>query len=685
MAGVMSALGDEEKQDLMETTLQKKVDRLEKNHEEQEKKIKDQEKKLSRLYRNMMSLKGRGAKTEMTSLNLDADDADDLDLSNGPEDDEEEANETIVRLCKEQKKSFALLKNEVQTLCARVEEVVPNQNDASTDNDLLFTLPSDTFTLMMVYEPLTPAWNIGIFSFTFQMLLLILIWISQISEGDGSTPFNVPFKVDIAVRIGQFAVIFLCLFSQDDVLLSLQSTCALWKCDLTAFQASGRKDPDVPFHAAVEARSSREEIKYFALQIFLPNLLKFAQGVFVLVVSWVIVAQGQNLIDLLKDSTALFFVSTIDNAIFVCAHAGYFGQEVGRLAQAPTEKPIVDGQKWSFKARSIVVIIIGSLMVASLSYLSYGQLSGNFFEQKYPDCVVTDVVAAISKITNGKCDGGELNTLECAFDGGDCINHNLAFPGCNVKDPEVQLGNGECDGDLYNTPECKYDNGDCIIANYTDCHTDNIELVGDGVCHLELNTVPCGNDSGDCDVFNKYPNCDIPDPDQLGDGTCDSSPYDSILCGFDSGDCVVDLVDMDEYGCKTHHFNPTFNITELGDGKCNAPYNNLDCSWDGKDCLEFNAKYPVILNSTQYLAEMTQATVTSLTSIPTATSPTRTNLVMELVILAHMTQFYAALILEIVWLIWLIWMSTVAKLIISTQLSILQSLEMESAMPPTTT
>jgi hypothetical protein len=601
----MSALGDQEGQDIMVTSLQELKKEFGKKFEEQEKKLSYLRRKLSK--------QGRAKTKMMTSHNLEDD-----DLSFGSEDHDAEANETIVLLRKEQKESFAILENDFQTLRARVEAgqnpnmnrlglpafiaaaVVPNQNDASsdsvnqdsdTDNDLLYKLPEDTFTLMMVYNPLTPAWNIGVFSFAFQMLLLILIWISQVSEGDGSTPFNVPFKVTNAVRIGQFAVIFLCLLTQDDVLTSLQSICALWKCDCTAFleRFAGRTDPnDPPFHAAAQARSSCEDRKTYALHIFLPNLLKFIQGVFVLAVSWVIVAQGENLIDLLKDSTALFFVSAIDNVIFFCANTGYFGQKVGRQAQATTEEHIVDGKKWSFKARSIVVIIIGSIMIIALSHVAYEQVSGNYFALRYPNCIVGDESIAISKMMNGICDGGELNTLGCDFDGGDCINHNLAYPGCDVEDPEDFLGNDICDGGLYNTPECKYDNGDCIIANYTDCHSfDDMKLFGDGVCHLEFNTASCGNDKGDCDIINRYPNCDIPDPNKLGDGTCDSGAYDTILCGFDGGDCVDDV---NERVCKNSP--PGGNITQLGDGKCNARNNKQRCSWDGKDCLEFNAKYP---------------------------------------------------------------------------------------------
>eukprot|EP00979_Chaetoceros_neogracilis_P015686 scaffold6385_cov207-Chaetoceros_neogracile.AAC.2 len=513
----------------------------------------------------------------------------------------EETTSLLLRLKEEfgsQKASVEALQIEVKSLRAHVDNTdnvlrpttgtSAGKQVSDTDDDLLYILPSDTFTFMMVYKPLTLAWNIGIFSFTLQMLLLIMILISQVNEGDESTPFNVPFKVDNEVRIGQFLVILVCILSQDDVLTSLQSICALWKCDCTAFQelfanghdfsTSGQDDLPTSDHdlstsnhdvfpdhydrsiqaaATTEATRSSRDRKFYALHILLPNLLKFAQGVLVLIVTLVIIVQGQDLIDLLKDSTALFFVSGIDNVIFFCANAGYFGQKVGRQAQATTEKAIVDVKKWGFKARSIVVIIIGILMITALSFVVYGQLSGNYFELKYPDCDVKNVVAAISKMTNGICDGGELNTLECAFDGGDCINHNLAFPGCNVKDPEKFLGNEECDGGLYNTPECKYDDGDC-------------------------------------ELFNTFPNCDVPDPNKLNDTNCDSGAYNTFLCGFDGGDCV----NFDIDNCTSffsYYMDGDLNETELGDGKCDG-YNNFPvCGWDGSDCLEFNAKYPLCI------------------------------------------------------------------------------------------
>ena len=451
----MLALSDEEEQDLMVTSLQELKKEFGKKFEEQEKKFEEQEKKLSYLlHTRKLSKQGQAKKTNMiTSHNIEDD-----DLSFGSEGHDTEANESIELLRKEQKESFFILENHFQTLRDRVEAdqssassmhswwrpaaviagVVQNQNDASSDavtqdsdinDDLLYKIPSDTFTLMTFYSVRSKAWALCIGSYLMQMFLVILILLIQTSQSDNSTPFNVPFKVDSTVRIGQFTVIPLSLLHQDDVLSSLQTLFAFWNCDCTAFQELFKDHADPPSPPASQKGSSSRDYRFYALYIFLPNLLKFAQGALVLVASTVIIVQGDDLLRLLKGFTALFFVSEVDNVIFKVTNAGYFGRPLALQAQATIGKVIDDKKKWSMNLRSIVMITIGSLMVAALSFVMRGQLSGNFFAQQYPDCFVTDAVAAISKMKNGICDGGELNTLGCAFDGGDCINHNLAFPG----------------------------------------------------------------------------------------------------------------------------------------------------------------------------------------------------------------------------------------------------------------
>lgn len=101
-------------------------------------------------------------------------------------------------------------------------------------------------------------------------------------------------------------------------------------------------------------------------------------------------------------------------------------------------------------------------------------------EDEYPDCPV-DYSNRRRWIGNGHCNP-ILNTAECGWDGGDCLESNEAnppleprtagdgdedeYPDCQVQYAHRQkwIGNGYCN-DILNTPECGYDGGDCLEDN----------------------------------------------------------------------------------------------------------------------------------------------------------------------------------------------------------------------------
>lgn len=72
-------------------------------------------------------------------------------------------------------------------------------------------------------------------------------------------------------------------------------------------------------------------------------------------------------------------------------------------------------------------------------------------------------------------------------------------------DPEAKVGDGICDeGTFYNTEACYWDGGDCEIRGYPNCHVPFPSHLGDGSCDLELNIQSCGFDFGDCGNSDIY-------------------------------------------------------------------------------------------------------------------------------------------------------------------------------------
>ena len=185
---------------------------------------------------------------------------------------------------------------------------------------------------------------------------------------------------------------------------------------------------------------------------------------------------------------------------------------------------------------------------------------------------------------NGRCDGGDFNTIECGWDGGDCKDFNANYTNCNVTNP-FWLGDKLCDPGEYNTEGCGWDGGDCLISEYPTCTGIVPGYIGNGICNGGVYmTDACGNDGGDCIAFNlEYPDCSIKELSLqggviksviLGDGVCDSGVYMTEECGYEGNDCNE---------CANEIPDGSENL--IGNGICNGGVYMTDaCSNDGGDC-----------------------------------------------------------------------------------------------------
>ena len=129
---------------------------------------------------------------------------------------------------------------------------------------------------------------------------------------------------------------------------------------------------------------------------------------------------------------------------------------------------------------------------------------------------------------------------------------------------------------------------------YPNCHVLHKEWIGDDECNGgNYNKRGCGWDGGDC-IKQDWPNCHANTPEAfrgLGNGKCNAA-FDVIECGFDLGDCKPnwskDDVEKLKEIMKTYpgcYFDGMV-MGWFGDGVCDGGlYDREVCGHDGGDCI----------------------------------------------------------------------------------------------------
>ena len=366
---------------------------------------------------------------------------------------------------------------------------------SKTFRNPLRCIKKDAPSIILPYPNQT--WVIGFVTFMIQFGLSLFTLADQLDTDYGDTVLDIPIRVTKIVLIGQFVTLVLSFMSQTDILVSCRDLIFIsyykntWQ-ELIGFEKNERS------------------FTIWAGRILIPNVLKSVQGLVVLITSYVIILQSDNNVDLLKDFTALFVISSIDDMVFFMADYGYLGQTLSIEASDAKEKVIEGNRKDSQWCLNILLFLIMFGMLIGWCVVVTLQNSGHFVRQEYPLCSVDDFGVNQAKIGDGVCHfqiGVAPNTADCGWEGGDCEVLITEAPNCTATDPS-RLNNGICDG--------------------------------------ENNIIECSWDGGDCDQFNKelferdpmLVNCTAVDTRLVGNGECDGDLYNTSVCRFDGGDCL---------------------------------------------------------------------------------------------------------------------------------------------------
>lgn len=309
-------------------------------------------------------------------------------------------------------------------------------------------LSHDTFLLMMTTKPCSRgwlpsgAWGVSLGTVGVQIILLSLILAQQFSSSIGSAPFDVPYAVTWDVRFAQWLSLFIIIGKSDEIIITVKEFYTL--CD----EENWHKVVAVADDKKLENINHERENKEWYISILLPCCLKLVEGLLVTFVTFVIMIQSDDIIELFKDFAAMYFLSDLDNITFSLVHHGYFGSKLQLQADRAKKTIVRETEPPTFKGIAILPCIFSAMLVSMGGYflhINIGQINGAFFELKYPNCGIS--AQFIPKIGDGQCDYA-FNNFQCIFDGNDCLAYNIAYPNCDSKRP-MDIGNGDCQDGKY--------------------------------------------------------------------------------------------------------------------------------------------------------------------------------------------------------------------------------------------
>ena len=334
--------------------------------------------------------------------------------------------------------------------------------------DRIRGLENDTFTLMMLSTRYGFAWMFLFCLFLVQLCLLIGILRQLVFDRDDaeideiSRPLSVPIANDLFVTIGQSLAIIFALFSQRDLLEGMNVFIALWR------RGNWQQLNNLPNGKRVRYY---DQVFWFE-KVFTSYMMKLSVSFLTLFTAMVLILQSTDLIDLLKDFTALFIVASLDNFVYSSIGDGYFGylfdeelkrQETIRI-QAKTRFTFCLCKK--VPLQSFFFGLTLSIMLTTWGYVGYMQQSGTYFFEAHPNCTAFDNKNMTTKLKyeywgDSVCDP-RLYTATCGMDGGDCSNYCMTKwmnpspklwidvqetmtrenkPDCGINDEIVAVGN----------------------------------------------------------------------------------------------------------------------------------------------------------------------------------------------------------------------------------------------------
>ena len=294
--------------------------------------------------------------------------------------------------------------------------------------DRIRCLEDDTFTLMMLSTRYGFAWMFLFCLFLVQVCLLIGILSQLVFDRDFKTEgisraLGVPIANHLFVTIGQLLAIIFALFSQRDLLEGVNVFIALWS-----------RENWQQLNVLPDGKMLRwYDLVFWYEKVFTSYMMKLSVSFLTLFTAMVLILQSTDLIDLLKDFTALFIVASLDNFVYSSIGDGYFGHlfdvELKRQdkIRIKAETRYIFCLCWKVPLQSFFFGLTLSIMLTTWGYVGYMQQSGTYFFEAHPYCTAFDNKNMTTTLKyeywgDSVCDP-RFYAESCGMDGGDCSNY----------------------------------------------------------------------------------------------------------------------------------------------------------------------------------------------------------------------------------------------------------------------
>lgn len=287
-----------------------------------------------------------------------------------------------------------------------------NGIDDTNTNDEMMKLEEDTYSFMLVSTSYkTPAFWFSVL-ISFQQIAILVAILTQMLEPRSDTPkFNLPFSNAPIVQFGQFTTIIFVILTQRDFLKSIPLFIAFFK------EENWSK---------LKLKGIQREKWFWWEKILGTYALRLSLSTLTMFTAFILIIQSTDIIDLVKDFTAIFIVAQLDEFAYLAVKDGYFGEifheEVARIKEIKIKRADIKVTMCNkaVPTQSIVAVSLFSIMFVSWAVAVRSQNNGSAFHEIYESCassVFKENSLSYRNWGDGSCDP-RLFTKACGLDGG---------------------------------------------------------------------------------------------------------------------------------------------------------------------------------------------------------------------------------------------------------------------------